>query len=96
MQIQTSFRMSSTSSGHDVDLESQQTAFLMSDNSSTARRRWNQILLNLRNLISGADKAHDDEKSSPSLDTVSSSTSYYSMISGIDGTGEMVSFLALA
>ncbi|KAG7963129.1 hypothetical protein I3843_09G103300 [Carya illinoinensis] len=88
MQIQTSC-MSSTSSGHDhVDLESQQTALLISG--STARERWRWILLILqqRNLISRADKAHD-EKGSPSLDTVSSSTSCYSIISNIDVTGKM-------
>ncbi|KAG6641891.1 hypothetical protein CIPAW_09G105200 [Carya illinoinensis] len=90
MHIQTS-SMSSTSSGHDVDLESQQTVLLIPGNSSTARERWRWILLILqqRNLISRADKAHD-EKRSPSFDTVSSSsTSYYSIISNIDGMGEM-------
>ncbi|KAG2688585.1 hypothetical protein I3760_09G102800 [Carya illinoinensis] len=88
MHIQTS-STSSTSSGHDVDLESQQTVLLIPGISSTARERWRWILfiLQQRNLISRADKAHD-EKGSPSFDRVSSSSASY-IISNIDGTGEM-------
>lgn len=72
--------MSTKSSGHDADLESQQTALLVANN--TPRERWRCILLMLqeRNLIPRADTA---EKGS-AFDKVSSSMSSYSIISAGD------------
>ncbi len=80
--------MITTSSGNDGDVESQ---LILTNFPSDRWRRWNFLILQLQNLIPRGDKAEND---SFALDRVSSSTSYYSVVSQDDvDAGQAVSFL---
>ena len=80
--------MSTTSSGHDgdLDLESQQTVLLKPTNSLGVRWRAILLILQVRNKLRAciADKGSLNR-------SVSSSTSYYSTINSLDDLEEAVS-----
>jgi hypothetical protein len=84
--------MSTQSSDHDEDLESQQTVLLIAASSNTPRTRWSRIYLILRekNRKLREDRAAQKDSLGLERSTSSSSTSCYSIIS-TDITGEAVS-----
>lgn len=87
-----------TSSGHQVDLESQQTVFLLTSSTSPARDHWRWIfvILQVRKLLISS-RANKATKGSRSLPQLSSSTTPYAIISTsttTDDAGAAVSFLS--
>ncbi|KAK9933857.1 hypothetical protein M0R45_021031 [Rubus argutus] len=72
-----------TSSGHQVDLESQRTVLLLTSSTSPARdhwRRWIFVILQVRKLFISS-RANKATKGSRSLPQLSSSTTPYAIIS---------------